>query len=412
MQRPLVRLALLGATRKPARTLLTAGMILFGTALVILATSWIGGVWQEMVTATTRQMGDVRVVTTAFERRAALLPLYENIAEVGPVLTALEAVEGVTGAYPSIETPVMFSIGEEIGEHFALAIGADERWYRDRAELDSALIAGRWLERDEGELVLGRTLAERVGAKVGDEVLVLGQTQDGALSPVKGALVGIVDGGNALANQRIYLSLQAMRYLADMEGGALSVLVYGEDSDDAAALAASLRPLPALAGLHISAWNERSPMDGITAGMGLVRSVLTFVVVFLAALGVWNTMMMSVLERTAEVGVMRAMGLTRLGSVLLFVGEAVAIAILGGSAGVAVGAAVTLFLADRGVRIGDQITSQIGSDIPMIQELHPVLLPETLAQAFLLGLAIAVLGSLLPAIRAAAIQPHEAMQRK
>lgn len=410
---PLFRLAVLGATRKPARTGLTAGMVLAGTALVILATSWIGGVWHDMVDATTRQLGEVRVVTAEFERRSALMPLYENIHPVEPVLQAVMGTKGVRAAFPTIESPVMLSVGDEIGEHFGLAIGAPRIWYEEHLDLDTKIVdGGRWMAEGKGEMVLGRTLAERIGAKVGDEVLVLGQTQDGAMSPVKGTLVGIAATGNAMSDQRVYLELSTMEYMADLEGGALTLLVYGEDQDEAPALAAALRAESGLSGLAISAWSERSPMDGIAAGMGLVRGVLTFVVAFLAALGVWNTMMMSVLERTSEIGVLRAMGLTRMGAVTLFVGEALAIALLGGAAGVAVGASVTAWLSERGVRIGDQITSQLNADIPMISELHPILQGETLLKAFALGIVIAVVGSLLPALRAAAIQPHEAMSRK
>ncbi len=411
MQSPLLRLAFLGATRKPVRTLLTAGMILAGTALLIIFLSWLGGVWSEMLQSTTDLAGHVRVVTPAFEERQSMMPLYENIADVEPVLKAIRSVPGVIAAYPMIETGVTVTVGEEIGDVFGLAVGAPQEWFTRWQKVDKKLVAGRWMEEDKGELVLGYTVADRIGAKLGDEVVVLGQTQDGALSPIKGTLVGIARAGNPTVDQKVFLPLSVVRYLADMDGGALSVLAYGDDYWDAEDLAGRVRELPALEGLSSKAWNEREPFRGMVGVLTVVRGVLIFMVVFLAALGVWNTMMMSVLERTAEFGVLRAMGLTRLGAVSLFVGEAIAIATLGGLGGVVAGSLPTLWMAKHGVKLGEKITNSVGSDVPMLAELHPTLTVDTLLLAFGLGLLIAILGSLLPALRAASIQPHTAMSR-
>ena len=56
--------------------------------------------------------------------------------------------------------------------------------------MDQKLVEGRWLEPGKEELVLGAKLVERTGAKLGDEVVLLGMTQDGSMSPVKGNACG------------------------------------------------------------------------------------------------------------------------------------------------------------------------------------------------------------------------------
>jgi putative ABC transport system permease protein len=132
--------------------------------------------------------------------------------------------------------------------------------------------------------------------------------------------------------------------------------------------------------------------------------------VFITALGVWNTMMMSVLERTAEIGVMRSMGLGRIGTVALFAIEASGIAALGGALGVAVGSAVGAWLEATGVTLGEKTVATFGSDIPLKTTLHGDISFEIAGTAFVLALVMALIGSALPSLRAASIQPVEAMR--
>src|SRR5690606_4585032 len=114
-----------------------------------------------------------------------------------------------------------------------------DAYFLERLRVEESLIAGRW-RRAEGEAVLGRTLAEQAGAGVGDTVLLLGQTQDGALSPVEVTVVGVLGAGNALLDQQAYLSLEQVRWLTDIPEGATEVLVFGADRESAREVAEAL----------------------------------------------------------------------------------------------------------------------------------------------------------------------------
>ena len=131
----------------------------------------------------------------AHAERESLRPIDENIEDVGALLESLKAVPGVEAAFPYIESGVTLSVGEEIGDVFGLATGAPQDYYLKHLKVDQKLVEGRWLEPGKEELVLGAKLVERTGAKLGDEVVLLGMTQDGSMSPVKGTLVGIVRSG-------------------------------------------------------------------------------------------------------------------------------------------------------------------------------------------------------------------------
>ena len=141
-----------------------------------------------------------------------------------------------------------------------------------------------------------------------------------------------------------------------------------------------------------------------------VRAMLVIIIVVLAGLGVWNTMMMSVFERKTEIGVLRALGMTRFEVVFIFVFEAFAIAVIGGVAGVIAGLIPALYMERIGVELPASILSQV--DIPMDEIMYSTVTPDIVTMAFWTAFLTALFGSLIPAIRAAMLSPVNAMKRE
>lgn len=403
----LITLAARNATRNVVRTGLTALIVVAGTAFLVIALSWMNGVFGSLTGTAAAASGHVRLATAEYVKREDLLPLYENIPDVDAVVAKVKTVPGVEGAFPRITCGVTLTAGDEIGEVFGLAVGAPQGWYDDWLDLDQKIVDGRMMEADD-EVVLGQSVADRVGAKVGTDLVILGQTQDGAMSPIKGHVVGIARAGNAMIDQEVFLTLPRAQYMVDLDGGATEVVVYGADRNGAVDLRDAIAPLEP--GLTVQAWSDREPWHTFVTAGEVIRGWLQGIIVFITALGVWNTMMMSVLERTGEIGVMRAMGLTRWGAVALFVVEALAIAVIGGVVGVAVGAVPAYYLEVHGVALGDAIVQNVA--LPFSSRMHADFSVHIAVQAFFLALAMALVGSAPPAWHAASIQPVAAMRSK
>jgi putative ABC transport system permease protein len=404
----LLRMALRNTARNTRRTALTATTILLGTMLLIIGLSWLDGLLGGLVDNIAATAGEVRVLKPEYEAREELFPLYENIAETAPVVKAVE--DAGYAAHPLIRVGVTVSAGDEIGEHFGLLLGAERSYYEDVMNLDERLIEGAFFTPGEesSQVILGKTLAAELGAKLGEDVLFLGQTQDGSISPIKGALVGVIDAGDALSNRQAYASLERLRYLTDIPDGAIEVAVHIGDPARAREVAAVLRESPALKPYLVQAWSERPLFATISEMTGLVYGVLAGSIVFITALGVLNTMLMSVLERTSEVGVLRALGMDRASVVFLFVVEALVIGVLGALPGVGLGAIASYFLERDGIEMSEKISAQVS--MPFSTTFHADLSVEVTLISFALGLSMAALGALLPSIRAAGIQPVDAMR--
>ena len=404
-------LAWRNARRNVRRSLLTAATVVIGVALATVALAWMDGVFASLFDAGARQMGHVRIVTEAFADREELAPLDAALPDAAALAARIEGLPGVERVAPRVGQPVTVTVGETIGDTFALAVAAPVDWFGEVLRLPEDLVAGPGFSgAGDGQLVLGGVVADQAGAKVGDRVLILGQTRDGALAPVEGELVGIVRTGTAIVDQAVFLPLAAGQWMADVGAGASELLVYGASRDDAVPLANAVRESLAGEGVVVQAWSEREPLASMAGIIGAVRAVVAGLVILLCALAVWNTMSMSVRERTSEIGVLRALGLRRRDIVGLFVLEGVVIALLGGAVGVVLGGAAGTYLEVVGVSIGEQVTQN--TPLPIQTTLYADMNPTVAATGLFVALLTALVGTALPAVAAAAVQPVEAMRAR
>lgn len=405
------KLALRNVRRNGRRTALTAATVIIGVALFTVASAFLVGIFENIYSDSTALIGHVRVVDPDFLEREQLNPLYEYVPDAQAIADNIEQSVPGTHAYPIIKSGMAVSVDDTIGDVFAITTGSTDAWMRDRGTLEDKLIAGAWPDWDEGEMLVGQRIAQMAGLEVGSQIVLFGQTQDGAISPVGGTIAGIVFAGNPMVDKQVFMSLATMQYAADIDDGALEILVYGDDLEDAEALADQISGLASVSDLVVEPWTRRSPFDSMVGVTTAMQAVIGLILVFITALAIWNTMTMSVLERTSEIGVMRAMGLGRAQAVLMFVAEAVVIAVIGGVIGMALGSLLSWPLVHWGYNIGSDVLDDMDvGEMAMSAQLYAKLTPDMLFKGFFVGLTMAIAGSFIPSLRAASIRPVDAMK--
>jgi len=248
-------------------------------------------------------------------------------------------------------------------------------------------IDGRALqEGDQKAVVLGRVLAISLDKKAGDPLQIAGE-------PFR--VVGIYESDSWFENGGMTMPLQTLQAMMGREGQATGFLIRATASDTSSIAALRRRIESSISG--VAAMPARDHVQSDTQ-IRLARAMAwttAAVALILGSVGMLNTMLMSIFERTREIGLLRAVGWRRQRVLALVLGEALAIALLGtllGSVLAVVGLrAITLAPTARGF-------------------INPNLPPDVLLIALAMGVGLSLLGGIYPAARAAALEPTEALR--
>ena len=247
-------------------------------------------------------------------------------------------------------------------------------------------------------VALAAGLAGLLHLKPGDSAAVLTNTLGGQANALDIQVAGRFNTGNAATNDLYtYMPLQLVRSLYDADGRADRLTILLDDVDATEAVRTALLKKLATAGfdVEISTWNELSAFYTQVHGMfDMIFGFIFSIVITVVVMSVANSMGMAVVERTREIGTLRAIGLRRRGVIGLFVAEAAMLVLLGCIAGL---------LLTLGIRYGINVADI--SYVPPNQTLRvPLLVDLDTARIAFTALMLAVVGALaawMPARRAA-----------
>jgi ABC-type lipoprotein release transport system permease subunit len=213
---------------------------------------------------------------------------------------------------------------------------------------------------DDKGVLIGDRLAAKMQLEVGNKVRLMVQRADGEMGAdlfrVRGIYHAVVSG---IAEHRVLVSRAALGRTLGVNG-AHDIVIQLDRAADAAPLAAKARATLG-DGVQVATYAELYPtFEVIEKLTGAVITFASFFVYFLVGLGIMNTMLMSVLERTRELGVMQALGTRPAGIVSLIIAESFWIATLSVVVGLVLGLGVDWFgsthaLLDYSKQMGESI---------------------------------------------------------
>ncbi len=247
---------------------------------------------------------------------------------------------------------------------------------------------------------------------VGGTVVALGTTADGRLSGVKLTVTGIwtVRGLDAYEWGSCFASLEAVQELLDA-GDAAGVIVFRQKDGDlpSAPVAASVTAALRRNGIRARAWTWEEMGGPFLGGMivnRFVGGILHAVLAIIAAAGVLNTALMSVFERTREIGTIRAVGSRRSRVVALFLLEGLFLGVAGAVFGGLFGAALVHYFSLHGIpAFSEAQRYSYGGD-----RLYTTLAWGDLVSVPAMMIVVSVLATLGPALMAARMRPAEALR--
>jgi putative ABC transport system permease protein len=411
LQLPLVPLAWRNARRNLRRTLLTGTAVAVAVAGIIFMLAYLDGMNQNIRDTFARtQSGHARITRAGYTERERFQPLYLNVPRLTELLPVLRTHPAVGAALPRIRSAVLAETGERNVPSLLLGLDlVQEEGYLNPTRI---LAEGRLPRPGHPEALLGDELARQLGLAPGDSLILLGQTAWRSFGGLYVEVAGTGRTGLAYLDRAfVVLPLDQAQLLADMPDAATEVLVFArrpEWADGLAGLLAADLADIAEDQLEVLSWRREGTLLQMMQSARGIYAVIMGILLAMAGLIIANTMLMTVLERTREMGMLAALGLRPGSLTILIVLEAATIGLVGALAGGALGSTVALWTGAVGM---DFSAAMKGVDLPLEGIIHPSWSLYQLLLATCLGVVTTAAAALYPARRAAGLAPAEALRR-
>jgi lipoprotein-releasing system permease protein len=387
------------------QTALIIGGTTIGVSLIIFITGVLTGVQADLVTRTLGTQphvvirppdeinlpqlpeGRQQVVLATAQARAQRLRSIDQWQYLASDLKALPAVSALTS---TVSGPGFVLRGEV--DKSITVMGIDPQPYSRVTKLNEKIIAGS-LTLNPEDAVIGVEIAKDLGVGVGDKIHL--QTARGAGSAFK--VRGIYDLGNRDANRRfVYVHLRTGQAILDLAGGASSLDIAVKDVFSAATIATTLRQHT---DQKVESWEEtnRDLFTALSNQTIMTRIVRSFVAI-IVAIGITSVLVVSVVQKQKEIGILRAIGASRGDILRVFLIQGAVIGVIGAILGSLIGTGLMV--------LGSHILR--AADGSALFQVHPSL--ELYVSAALVALVFGLLSATVPARRAASLDPARAIR--
>ena len=363
-------------------------------------------------TATRVETGHLQIREASTRSMSTTIDLMQD---PGPALEAVARTEGIEWSTVRLDLPALASVGERSQTVFVQGVIPEE--IAPISNMRDRVVAGEYLSSDSRGVVVGQELADLLKLGVGDDMILLGAHPDTGLGVLRLPILGIFEAPLAeMGRAVVHVPLAVARELArsTTTASAIVLRIAGVDGprdealiDDAQARIAAVLP----DGFEVIGWRELVPMAATY--MRILAPVLLIVAVIFFGLGglvVLNTVYLSVMERTRELGMIIALGATRWKVIQMILMEAAVLAGAGAVYGGLIGAgSVWVVEAFGGIPLPAAF-SDFMKAVGISGSLH---LSTTLGHVLLSAAAmyaVAVLAAWYPAHRASRLEPVEAMR--
>jgi putative ABC transport system permease protein len=387
------RLALRNILRQRRRSLTALAAIGFGVTAMMLAAGYIEWIyWANREEVAIKQYGHIQVAKPGYHEDGKSDPLAYLLPSDPAALAAIERAPGVQAVAQRLDFSGLVSHGDSTLSFLGLGIDP----VKDPAMRNVIINEGLPLDAtDPKGILIGAGLAANLGVKKGDTIVLLANASGGGLRAVEGHVRGLVSiTVKAYNDSMLYLPIATARELLGVEGSHLWIAML-QQTESTDATVARFRQEDSLANLDVVSWSDladfyHKTVELFSRQIGVVKLIIASIIV----LSISNTMTMSVMERTVEIGTAMALGIRRRRILSQFLLEGGLLGMIGGGLGIVVG-----FLLAAGISsVGIPMPAGPGMAHGFIATI--MVTPDIAIEAFAMAILTTLLASLYPAWRA------------
>ncbi|HET7157895.1 MAG TPA: ABC transporter permease, partial [Burkholderiales bacterium] len=300
------------------QTALIVGGTTIGVSLIIFITGMLTGLQADLVRRTLGtqpqvvvrppdEINRVQLVGTSdvapMVNAQARAQRLRSIDQWQPLLARIAAMPDVIAVAPTVSGAALARRGE--ADKAITLYGIEREPYLRVTKLDEKIVAGQ-LSVNTGEIVIGIQLAQDLGVGVGDKIRIETARSLGDAFTVR----GLIDAGNREANRRnVYVNFRTGQTLLDLIGGASNLDISTNDVFAAEKFAQALRNQT---DQKVESWIEtNSQLFTAIANQNVMTFLIRAFVAVIVAVGITSVLVVSVVQKQREIGILRAMGAAR-----------------------------------------------------------------------------------------------------
>lgn len=399
-----LRLALRNLIRYRARTLIALSAISFGIIALILAGGFIEWIfWSFRESIIHSKTGHIQAVRPGYFESGRSDPFSYLLSADPPSIGSLSSGDEIKAVAAKLNFNGLISFKDTtiafIGE------GTDVEQEKGAAHLLHIDSGAQLSANNAKEIMLGKGLAEYLGARIGDTVVLLGSTAAGGVNAVEAKVRGVfITENKAYDDSALRVPIPLAREFLRVKGAHAWVIYLGQTR-------ATDRVLKNLKqryhGTHLEfvPWYQLADfyvktVELFSRQLNVVRLVIAVIII----LSISNTLIMSVLERTGEVGTLMALGQKRRDILRLFLSEGLLLGILGGVLGLAIGLILAYILSVVGIPMPPAPGMSTGFKAGI------VVTPGLAFGALALAIGTTALASVYPAFKASRMEIVDALR--
>jgi putative ABC transport system permease protein len=406
-----IRLAIRNVGRNRRRSILAFVSVAISLTVIVFAQGFIGGFVASYVgNATRNDAGHVRIAAKKFEERSRFFPVTYPVKNPDSIIATLQRDPLVAREIALSAQRITFGVLLSKGNATKSAIAmAGEPAKEDRLfDIRKSLLPGSRSLAAPRDMVMGADLARELAYRLGDTVRVMTSGADYALHLKKFVLTGVFKTGLKLYDDALFrIGISDARDLLRMGDATQQIIFMLHDYTKAGAAAARMRARVADTSIAVTPWTAVGDTYRSVLLVTRIYNIIYIVIALLGAFIISNIMMMVVLERRREIGILTAMGFKRGEILAMFLVEGMTLVFVGSAAGVLLGWALVAFFHTHGIDL-TMYMSKIS--LPLDNVIYTRLSAANVVYSLVLGTALAALVSLAPARQAAGMNAVDAIK--
>jgi len=404
--------------RNRRRTFITMAAIAFGYAMLLFVACLMAGLrWQMVQNGTCLVMSQIQLHAPGYYPNRSLRKTLggRQGTDVNALLAIIASDRRVIAAAPRVYGYGLLSAAHRSAGVELMGVVPDQE--PKITTLNKQVISGSYLiaQAPKG-VVIGDKLASTIGIGLGSEIVLLTQAADGSMGNDVYTVVGILHTGLDAVDRGLVLmsltSLQDLLHLAPTRIHEVGVKLNHITAATTVAAALEIRLSKTLP-VRAMAWPDLAPelANYVQFNHG-VTVVLFFIFFLVAVIGVMNTMLMAVFERTREFGMLMAVGMRPAQVIGLIMTEAAGLAVASLVLGATLGVPLLWYLQVHGLDLGGATGEVVSVAGVVVGHLWYGRQDFTAYGQAAVGLAVtALVSALYPAWRAAQLRPTDAMRK-